>query len=525
MPDHPCQLGARVDRVRRGAASACAAALWLTLATAGWAEGLRVTAPEGVSGTVVLGLLGDDGRLTPVVEVELADKGEAELAVHEGEKRTGNWELALHAEDGRVARVALPGASAADLPTSLRIDEPSLFKPNRVEVVVRDGARSRSKMIALLVTESDGRAYARVQPARSGGLNTMLDDVRPGLLMVHALSDANTSARHSLQLQPGESSTLTLLLSRPGDAGTSLSIAPFLSAGGDLQEGLHTASTLAVFVVVVIVWVLIATCFPAVWTYFGLRDPRARVVLSITAALVGIVLLGNGISLIVLDAVRFVPLISTVGAVQLIFLVLTLPAYLSRKAWVRTLAGLGVVFSLLVTFVFLPSFVFEGEDAGIGLWLTITQIVLVCAMALAVTWLAFTDRRAGPADGAGVCPDCGTVPDPLSGRCRCLPEVVGSSGKRTARLSLLRADGRRSEVVIGPHTVIGSAPDCDVSLSEDPEVEPRHATVELEDGDLYVHDRSQAAGVFVNGARAPLARLHDGDEILIGDTWLVVELL
>ncbi len=530
MSDHPRELGARVERVRalaRGHAGL--SLLWaawaaLALLQAPSAAGtIRVTVPPDTTGTLSLGTLGEDGRLTVLTECRAAVGEPTEVATPTEDPGATTWALRYRTDGGQLARLLFPDTTLESLPPACEIDSPTLFEPGKVRVLARDAARASAKVIVLLVTESDGRTYARALQARAGSAEVTLEDIRPGLLVVHAVSDGLADASHSIQIRPGESTNMTLLLSRNGQA--AVSIAPFLSAGGDLQEGLHTAATLAVFVLVVGMWMLIATCYSPVWTYFGLRDRRARIVLSLTAALTGVVLLGNGVSLIVLDAIRFVPLVSAVCALQLAFLVLALLGYLSRKAWVRTLAGLGVVFSLLVTFVFLPSFVFEGEDAGIGQWLTIAQIALVCSMALAVTWLAFTGSRTRRATASGACPICGAQIDRLSGRCECPPEAVGRSGKRTARLTILHADGRSADIIIGPHTSVGRAQTCDIALPSDPQVGEIQATIELEDGDLLLRESAASTGTYVNGERVTLRRLHDGDEILMGDTWFVVELL
>lgn len=59
---------------------------------------------------------------------------------------------------------------------------------------------------------------------------------------------------------------------------------------------------------------------------------------------------------------------------------------------------------------------------------------------------------------------------------------------------------------------------------EDEAASRLHAMVEVSTPDeIYIRDLGSSSGTFVNGVRSEKARLHDGDEIRIGTTRLVVE--
>lgn len=480
---------------------------------------LRVSG--GGAGSAIAGLERDDGVIDVVARAQVQG-GMCHLTVPDRLSRPGLWVARVRLEDGRLARKTL-GASPDTFPEGLTVEDADLFVPARIVVQARADNAEGVTSICLFVTETDGHTLARVARVSGGQARFELEDVFPGAVSYSALSDRGDSGSVVDQARPGEGSTVSVLLTAPKRP--TVNVAPYLYSGGDLAEGMHRAATLAVFGLVLAVWLLLACCYSPVWSFFGLRDRRARIVLNLATAVVGILLVGNGVALLLLGTVQYVPLVTAVCALQLVFLVLALPAHLSRKTWARSLATLGVVFGLLVTFVFLPSFVFEGEDAAIGRWLTLTQLVLVCGMAGALTWLGLVGRRASAEADRAVCPVCESPFDPLSGRCRCEPRELGGGGLKLARLSLLRLDGRRSEFAIGPHTRIGSEPSADIALPEDPAIAPAHAVIELEFGDLQVRDLGAPAGVFVNGERVSVRRLRTGDEILLGDTWLVVELL
>jgi len=153
----------------------------------------------------------------------------------------------------------------------------------------------------------------------------------------------------------------------------------------------------------------------------------------------------------------------------------------------------------------------------------------VCGASGALTYCTVIERRKKDAPDelpvvGGVCPLCGKERDRLTGRCACLPRAVGGETETLARLSVLFANGQRTEVAVGSYTTIGTSEQCDLCLGDDPEADPVHAILDAEHGGLRVSDHDSRTGVYVNGERVAQRRLEHGDEILIGDTWLVVEM-
>jgi eukaryotic-like serine/threonine-protein kinase len=75
-------------------------------------------------------------------------------------------------------------------------------------------------------------------------------------------------------------------------------------------------------------------------------------------------------------------------------------------------------------------------------------------------------------------------------------------------------------LVIASPCVIGRGPECDFRITSDPKVSRRHCVI---DG-VTVHDLGSRNGTIVNGEARTTAELRDGDELLIGDTRVLVTL-
>ncbi|MFW6108273.1 MAG: FHA domain-containing protein [bacterium] len=75
-------------------------------------------------------------------------------------------------------------------------------------------------------------------------------------------------------------------------------------------------------------------------------------------------------------------------------------------------------------------------------------------------------------------------------------------------------------VIYKDPTAIGSSPKCEIYLFKDPDVEPRHALIHHSGSRHEIQDLKAPAGTHVNGQRVTRHTLHDGDQILIGQTVL-----
>lgn len=85
---------------------------------------------------------------------------------------------------------------------------------------------------------------------------------------------------------------------------------------------------------------------------------------------------------------------------------------------------------------------------------------------------------------------------------------------------MIRLSYADHSLVITSTCVIGRAPECDFRIAADPRVSRRHCVI---DGPT-VHDLGSRNGTIVNGKPCGTAELHDGDELLIGDTTVLVTL-
>jgi hypothetical protein len=101
----------------------------------------------------------------------------------------------------------------------------------------------------------------------------------------------------------------------------------------------------------------------------------------------------------------------------------------------------------------------------------------------------------------------GMTPEPTGSR---LPKLIAAPGSNT----------ETAYVLTGPVTVIGRAEDCDLRLA-DPGASRRHAELRRDGDRVTVIDLRSTNGTVVNGETIERAELHDGDELVIGETALV----
>lgn len=87
--------------------------------------------------------------------------------------------------------------------------------------------------------------------------------------------------------------------------------------------------------------------------------------------------------------------------------------------------------------------------------------------------------------------------------------------------SIVGPDGVRVQLGNEPLT-IGRLPECDVVLS-DPSVSRRHAEVRRQRDEIVIVDLGSTNGTRVNGTGVKERRLHDGDEITVGNVTLRFE--
>jgi hypothetical protein len=84
--------------------------------------------------------------------------------------------------------------------------------------------------------------------------------------------------------------------------------------------------------------------------------------------------------------------------------------------------------------------------------------------------------------------------------------------------------GGNRYALAGDEATIGRGAACEIRLS-DPKVSRSHARIFLESGQVFLEDLKSAHGVLVNGQKIEKAQLTDGDQIQLGGTHLVFEIV
>lgn len=100
------------------------------------------------------------------------------------------------------------------------------------------------------------------------------------------------------------------------------------------------------------------------------------------------------------------------------------------------------------------------------------------------------------------------------------PTQPGRASRRTG--VTLEVNGTRHPLR-DPGLVLGRGTEADLRVN-DPGVSRRHAEFTVDRGRVIVKDLGSTNGVFVNGRKVPVAQLHDGAEVKIGRTEIVVHI-
>jgi pSer/pThr/pTyr-binding forkhead associated (FHA) protein len=90
---------------------------------------------------------------------------------------------------------------------------------------------------------------------------------------------------------------------------------------------------------------------------------------------------------------------------------------------------------------------------------------------------------------------------------------------------IVRVAGQPDELfeIVGPETLIGRGPSCDLQLPDDG-ISREHSMV-LAEGEAYtLEDLQSTNGIKVNGKRVRSTELGHGDEIELGQTRLIFTL-
>ena len=87
---------------------------------------------------------------------------------------------------------------------------------------------------------------------------------------------------------------------------------------------------------------------------------------------------------------------------------------------------------------------------------------------------------------------------------------------------LLESQGKHFFELVSEQSIVGRENFCDIVIPSHT-VSRQHARITRIDDAYYLEDLSSLNGTFVNGERVSERVLQDGDELRVGDSWLLFE--
>jgi hypothetical protein len=247
--------------------------------------------------------------------------------------------------------------------------------------------------------------------------------------------------------------------------------------------------------------------------------------------MIGLMLLGNGIALLMLGDATYLAVVTAIAAVQLVAVSWLVFAVQARHGALISAGTVVAVASLLASVVFLPAMAIQQERAELGTSLSVVQLVMVILSIAVLVIARLRDRIAEDAvrreralrKRRTHCETCGQRIHPVLGTCGCMLQVRQDSGRTYGVLTIKSGKGAMTQYALGAMTQIGAGAKCDLRLDVDPLVATNHCVVFERGKDLCIRDAPESGGTYVNGERIAERVLADGDEIRIGDSWLLYE--
>lgn len=432
---------------------------------------------------------------------------------------------------GQVARATID--FGPDRVARYRFGAPDFFTPHTLRIALVTRADHAVAAVRVEVTDSANEVRQVVLGAVNRVEVVELHDLRSGPATVRVYAADLLERERSVRIDSAVPATYTPLLIGSGPAEAAPPEAEAGSAAEAEHQPLIDRLALVMFLLTLTAWggagaVLALT--PAGWGVD--RAARMRRAALFTVVVSGVILILNGLPLVVLGSISYLPVATCITAVQLMAASWLLLAIQARNRSGLSLATAVLIAAMAGSLLFVPALGVPDDSGGLVLRLSIAQVVLVLA---AVAALVISRIRTSFADDARrtqrerqreaqKCRKCGEPLHPVTGTCRC--DLVHTSGSRTrtvARLIVKSGKGAMRHYALGPSVTVGSGPDCDVCLSDDARVAKSHCMIFERGRDVCVRDNGQLDGTFVNGERVSERVLRDGDELRVGDSWLLFE--
>lgn len=414
-----------------------------------------------------------------------------------------------------------------------RFGAPDFFTPHTLRIALVTRGDHAVAAVRIEVTDSANEVRQVVLGAVNRVEVVELQDLRSGPATVRVFAADLLERERGVRIDSAVPATYTPLLIGSGSSEAAPPEVETQEAADAEHQPLIDRIALVMFLLTLTAWGGAGTVLALTPAGLGVdRAARMRRAALFTVVVSGVILILNGLPLVVLGSTSYLPVATCITAVQLMAASWLLLAIQARNRSALSLATAVLIAAMAASLLFVPALGVPDDSGGFVLRLSIAQVTLVLA---AVAALVISRIRTSFADDARRavrererearrCRKCGEPVHPVTGTCRCdLIHTGGSRARTVARLIVKSGQGAMKHYALGPSATVGSGPESDVCLGDDARVGKSHCLIFERGRDICVRDNGQLDGTFVNGERVSERVLQDGDELRVGDSWLLFE--
>jgi len=435
---------------------------------------------------------------------------------------------------GRVAVATLDFGEAKDLTCTLT--EPNFYVAHTLRLALVSREQTPLPTVRVAVTDAGEQHQEQVLGALDRFDVVEFSDLRPGVVTVEAAVGSLAPERTELRLAEEQRVHYVPIFvggnTKDTDHVYRHRTLVLQTEDGQPRGQVFFGVSVLLFVVVLIVGIGAVSVIALLPESLGMPGrSRMRRAIIFAMLMCGLVLLGNGVALLAVGDAAYLAVVTAIAAVQLVAISWLALAVQARHASLTSGGTVIVVASLSASALFLPALAIEQTESALGAHLSIAQLFLVILAIAVVISARVRDRMAEDAARREKamrrrrteCQVCGKRIHPVLGTCGCTVRAGTAEGLSIGRLAVKSAKGAMTQFTLGTTTTIGASAKCDIQLDQDPLVASNHCVIFERGKEVCIRDAPESSGTYVNGERISERTLEDGDEIRIGDSWLLFE--